>query len=147
MKRDFRVAIGGLTHETTQYVRTPTRLEDFDVTRGEAVFSGRMAVGRTCLGGMLDAVRELGAIPVGALNAAAEPWGTIEAEAYDLLKTELLERIGACLPVDAVALDLHGAGVADGCDDIEGDLCAAVRAVIGPAVVLAVTHDLHGHIS
>lgn len=147
MKHGFRVAIGGLTHETNQYVRSPTMLADFDVTRGDEVFSGRMAFGRTCLGGMLDAVRDLGAVPVAALNAAAEPWGTIEAETYDGLKRELLERLGSCLPVDAVALDLHGAGVAEGCDDIEGDLCMAVRALIGPEVVFAVTHDLHGHIS
>ena len=147
MRRDFRLAIGALTHETNQYVRFPTTLEDFDVDRGDEVFVARMANGRTCLGGMLDAVRDLGATAVGTLSANAEPWGTIEGEAYRALKDELLERIGASLPVDAVALDLHGAGVAEGFDDIEGDLCAAVRAVVGPGVVVAVTHDLHGHIS
>src|SRR6185295_14228246 len=50
-------------------------------------------------------------------------------------------------PVDAVALELHGAGVADGVDDLEGDICAAVRSLIGPDVPLVVTHDLHGNIT
>ncbi len=147
LKRGLRVAIGGLTHETNQYVNASTVLADFDVTRGDAIFSGRMAVARTCLGGMLDAARELDACPIGTLYATAEPWGTIDAEAYHALKQELVGRIGACLPLDAVALDLHGAGVAEGCDDIEGDVCAAVRDVMGAEAIFVVTHDLHGHIT
>ena len=59
----------------------------------------------------------------------------------------LLDELEGVGPVDAVALDLHGAGVAEGLDDIEGDLCRAVRERIGPDVLLVATHDLHGHIS
>lgn len=147
MRRNFRVAVGGLFHETNQYVESPTTLKDFYVVRDDEVFSGRMSTGRTCLGGMLEAARDLGALPVGTLWASAPPWGTIEPGAYEALKHELLERIDASLPIDGVVLDIHGAGVAEGVDDIEGDVCAAVRAATGPDVVLAVTHDLHGHIT
>ena len=51
------------------------------------------------------------------------------------------------LPVDAVVLDLHGAAVAENVDDVEGDLCEAVRTLLGPDVTVVVTHDLHGHIT
>lgn len=44
-------------------------------------------------------------------------------------------------------LDVHGAGVAEGVDDIEADVCSAVRDLIGPQVPLVVTHDLHGNIT
>lgn len=143
----LRVAIGGLCHETNQFLPASTALEAFDVDYGPAVLTGRTSVARTILGGLIAAVRELGAEPVGTIYAVAEPSGTIEADAYQALKRELLSYLESALPADAVALELHGAGVVDGLDDLEGDLCAAVRDLIGPDVVLTVGHDLHGHIT
>jgi microcystin degradation protein MlrC len=143
----FRVAVGGLCHETNQFLPTPTPLEAFDVDVGNDVLTGRMAAARTILGGLIAGAREFGAEPVGTLFAVAEPSGTITADAYRALKTQLLSRLEAAAPVDAVALELHGAGVVDGIDDLEGDLCEAVRELIGADVVLTVGHDLHGHIS
>ena len=143
----FRVAIGGIVHETNQFVAAPTTLEHFDVARGAEVFTAWMAEGHSCIGGMMAALGELGAEAVGTLYAVAEPWGTITADAYARLREGLLDEIQGLGRVDAVALDLHGAGVADGVDDIEGDLCRAVRDRIGPDVLLVATHDLHGHIS
>ncbi|MEP7293963.1 MAG: M81 family metallopeptidase, partial [Chloroflexota bacterium] len=48
---------------------------------------------------------------------------------------------------DAVLLDLHGAMVADGYDDCEGDLIAHVREIVGAGVPIGVELDLHCHIS
>jgi microcystin degradation protein MlrC len=53
----------------------------------------------------------------------------------------------AALPVDAVCLSLHGAGVVAGVDDLEGDLLGHVRALLGPTVPIVVTLDLHGNIT
>ena len=147
MEHAFRVAIGGIVHETNQFVAARTTLDRFEVARGTEVFTARMAEGRSCVGGMVAAAGELGALAVGTLYAAAEPWGTITAEAYATLRAGLLDQLDRVGPIDAVALDLHGAGVAEGLDDIEGDLCRAVRDRIGPDVLLVATHDLHGHIS
>ena len=41
----------------------------------------------------------------------------------------------AAMPVDGVLLGLHGAMVAYGYDDCEGDLIERVRAIVGPKVV------------
>ena len=38
------------------------------------------------------------------------------------------------MPVDGVLLGLHGAMVAEGYDDCEGDLIERVRAIVGPKV-------------
>jgi microcystin degradation protein MlrC len=143
MSTRLRLAIGGLAHETNQYVSSSTELEAFEVTTGDGIFSRR--AGRTYVGGMLAAAAEIGAVVVGTLHAYASPSGTISAPAYRQLKDGLLERIGDALPVDAVALDLHGAGVAEEVTDLEGDLCQAVRRLVGPDVKIVVTHDLHGH--
>ena len=48
------------------------------------------------------------------------------------MKRRILDGLRAALPVDGVLLALHGAGVADGVEDIEGDLCVAVRELVGP---------------
>src|SRR5699024_10397717 len=47
--------------------------------------------------------------------------------------------------VDGVYLRLHGAMVAQGCDDPEGDIIAAVRELFGPPTPMAVSLDLHTH--
>jgi microcystin degradation protein MlrC len=53
----------------------------------------------------------------------------------------------AALPVDGVILGLHGAMVAQGCDDCEGDLLERVRAIVGPKVVVAAELDPHSHLT
>jgi microcystin degradation protein MlrC len=53
----------------------------------------------------------------------------------------------AALPVDMVLLGLHGAMLADGHDDCEGDLLQRVRAIVGPAVVVGAELDPHNHLS
>jgi microcystin degradation protein MlrC len=49
------------------------------------------------------------------------------------------------MPVDAVILPLHGAMVADGYPDCEGDIIERVRAIVGPKVPIGVELDLHCH--
>src|SRR5690606_33344949 len=49
--------------------------------------------------------------------------------------------------VGAVLLFLHGAQMAEGCDDCEGDLLARIRKIVGPEVFLGAVLDLHGNIS
>ena len=44
-------------------------------------------------------------------------------------------------------LGLHGAMVADGYDDCEGDLLQRVRAIVGPDVVVGAELDPHNHLT
>jgi microcystin degradation protein MlrC len=99
------------------------------------------------MGGMLDAARHLEATVIPALHAIAEPSGTIASETYRSLKEGLLETISDAMPLDAVALDLHGAGVAVGVDDVEGDLAASIRRLVGSGTPIVAGLDLHGNIT
>src|SRR5207248_2310313 len=101
----------------------------------------------TGIGGILEACASGGHDPVLTFMAVAEPSGTITASAYDQLKAELIASLRDALPLDAVALELHGAGVAEGYDDLEADLGAAIREVVGPDVPVAAVLDLHGNIT
>lgn len=79
------------------------------------------------------------------LAAFATPAGNTTRHAYETLRDEILEDLQQALPVDAVLLSLHGAMVADGYPDAEGDFLSRVRAMIGPQVPLLAELDLHGH--
>jgi len=81
------------------------------------------------------------------LAAFAAPAGDTTRAAYESLRDEILAGLRAAMPVDAVLLNLHGAMIADGYPDAEGDLLAAVRAVVGPAVPILAELDLHCHLT
>lgn len=81
------------------------------------------------------------------LCAFAEPGGTVVRAVYEELRDEILADLRRALPVDVVILALHGAMVAEGYDDCEGDILARVRAIVGESVPIGAELDLHCHIT
>lgn len=79
--------------------------------------------------------------------AWADPAGLINREAYESLRDEILDQLRAALPLDGVVLGLHGAMVANGYDDPEGDLLARIREIVGPNVIVCATFDPHSQLS
>lgn len=148
MKKSYRIAIGGLEDEVNTFIKQKGTLADFDINEGAAilqVYEGS----RTYLGGMIFSARELGVSLCPALHAQVSVacTGTIQAETYHALKTRLLDQLRALLPLDGICLALHGAGVAEGVEDVETDLLQAVRKLAGEETIIAVTLDLHGNVS
>ncbi len=84
---------------------------------------------------------------VEGMVAAAQPSGLVPQHVYEALRDELLADLRAALPVDVVLLGLHGAMVAQGYDDCEGDLLQQVRTIVGPSVVVGAELDPHSHLS
>jgi microcystin degradation protein MlrC len=126
-----RVAVGGIRHETNTFSTLRTGLAEFRVERGDEI----------------QVPGAHGVEIVGTLVAGASPHGLVEHAAYQALKVELLDRLRAALPVDGVFLDLHGAMEVARIGDGESDLAAAVRALVGPAVPISASLDLHANIS
>lgn len=77
----------------------------------------------------------------------ADPAGLVARATYEELRDEILEQLRAALPVDAVVLGLHGAMVAQGYDDAEGDILERVRAIVGPEVLVCAELDPHSHLT
>ena len=77
----------------------------------------------------------------------AEPGGLLQRQAYEGLRDEILDQLKAALPVDGVILGLHGAMVAQGYDDCEGDLLEQIRNLVGPDVLIASELDPHSHLT
>lgn len=78
---------------------------------------------------------------------AASPAGTTSRSAYEFMRDEILDQLRAALPLDGVLLGLHGAMVAHGYDDVEGDVIERVRAIVGPKCVIGVELDPHCHLT
>jgi microcystin degradation protein MlrC len=145
----MRIVIAEVMHETNTFSNVPTTRDLFELwqwARGEEVVNNHRGV-RDYLGGMIDAADQRGIEVVGAFAADAYPAGTITKETYDALQDELLTGIAAAGHVDAICLALHGAGVAEGIDDLEGALLKAVRQQVGYDIPILVTLDLHGNIT
>ena len=141
----MKIAIAGIIHETNTYVRNQTTLSDFHILRGDQIL--RLDGTETQTGGALDRCKALDIEPVPVFWANTQPSGTISSEAYESMKSEVLAGLAAVMPVDGVFLDLHGAGVVDGCPDLEGDLAQAVRRLVGEAVPVTAAFDLHGNVT
>ena len=78
---------------------------------------------------------------------AASPAGTTNRADYETMRDEILAQVKAALPLDGVLLGLHGAMVAHGYDDVEGDIAERVRAIVGPDCVIGMELDPHCHLT
>lgn len=148
----MRIAIGGISHETSSFAKVRTTLADFEL--GFGLFRGDEVIRRftganICTGGFIDGAKTHGFEAVPLLWGFAYPSGLIVRDDYEALKREFLNRLQQAEaesgPVDGVLLDLHGAMVVEGIDDGDGDFIEAVRNYIGPDRPIVVTFDLHGN--
>jgi microcystin degradation protein MlrC len=80
-------------------------------------------------------------------SAYANPAGPTLRAVYAELRDEILRQIAERGPFDAVILTLHGAMVAVGCEDCEGDLLQRARQLIGQDAFLGAMLDPHCHLS
>lgn len=133
----LRIAVGGIHTECSTYSPVLMQAEDFRVLRGAALTAH-------------DYFSFLQRYPVQIaplLHARAVPGGPVARATYEAFKAEFLALLTAALPVDAVYLAMHGAMKVDGLWDAEGDWIAAVRALVGPDMLIATSYDLHGNLS
>ena len=145
----MRLFIATLATETNTFSPIPS---------GMAAFTGREFFRRDgskappMLGNIpLIAWRELaeadGHEVVESISAFATPAGATQRAAYEALRGMILDDLRGAGTVDLVLLFLHGAMVADGYDDCEGDVLAHVRAIVGDTVPIGVEIDLHCHLT
>ncbi|MCX5660096.1 MAG: M81 family metallopeptidase [Planctomycetota bacterium] len=149
-KKIGRIAIGSVLTECNQFGGLPIeieRFEQYEYRRGAAVLQtpgGPVA-------GMLGVLKEAGATAVPLVVAATGPGGPLTKACWARLRDELLADLKAALPVEGVLLALHGSAVAEGDGhvdvDVEGEILKAARAIVGPAIPIVATLDLHAHVT
>ena len=142
----MRVALASFQHESHSYRLPHTTAAHFHVARGAEILQ-RAKGTRTALGGLLAGLDEIAADVRPLVAIAAPPSGVIAGATYGELRAQLESALLRAGRVDAVALALHGAALAEGLDDVEADLCHRIRDRVGPSVPVVATFDLHGNVS
>ena len=145
----MRVFTASLATETNTFAPLPTGRASFEA--GDYFPAGTHPDRPTLFSGPLWAARqrgrERGWTVIEGLVAAAQPAGTTTRATYEGLRDQILSELRAAMPVDMVLVGLHGAMVADGYHDCEGDLLSRIRAIVGPKVVVGAAHDPHCHLT
>ncbi|MER9134333.1 M81 family metallopeptidase [Mesorhizobium sp. M0768] len=140
-----RVFVSSLFHEGNSFSAVQTTLSSFCVVRGAAL-TAKAQVSNASLGGACRRLERAGALILPGLSAVAPPGGPIVDAVYERLRDDIVAAVRETEP-DGVYLDLHGAMVTEILDDPEGDLIAAIRKALRPRVVIAVSLDLHAHVT
>ena len=150
-----RVLIAGYQHETNTFAPSLadwaafTRGDSFPAfVRGAAMVEQLRGI-NIPVAGVIDAARRHGWQLIPSCWAGAIPSSYVTRDAFERIWAALSEDLAAALPdgLDAVYLDLHGAAVAEHADDSEGELIARVRALVGPAIPIVASLDLHANVT
>ncbi|KMW58642.1 MlrC [Candidatus Rhodobacter oscarellae] len=143
----MKLFIAGLATETNSFSPIPTgdlAFQDSFVSRRATaepanLFSAPLHEWRRLAEARSWEVRE-------SLAAFAQPAGTTIRATYERFRDEILDDLRAAAP-DVVLLSMHGAMIADGYDDCEGDLLARAREIVGKDVVIGLEIDPHNHLT
>ncbi len=146
----MRIFTAFLATETNTFAPAPTGWGSFEqqgIFHGDASTHDTAGYGqfpRLLRGWLAEQGHEL----IESVSAFAMPGGVTVRAVYEALRDEILADLRTALaagPVDGLLLILHGAMVADGYPDCEGDLLFRVREIVGPAIPVGVELDLHCH--
>ena len=147
-----RIAVGGFHHETNCFVLPCTDFAYFashrdrpPLVRGADVLDW-LRPSSFALGGALAALESRHEI-VPLLWTSGGAGGVVTRDAFERIAAELIGRLSAALPVDAVYLDLHGAMVTEDFEDGEGELLRRLRAVVGQPIPVVISLDYHANVT
>ncbi len=150
----IHLAAAGFQHETNSFSPRMTGYDSFAMadswpalTEGDDLWDVMNGL-NIPLAGFLDAAREDRSVRVSPLLwAAAEPAGPVTRDAFDRITGRILDRLRAMQSVGGIYLDLHGAMIAEGMPDGEGEIFRRIRDVVGPDLPIVVSLDLHSKIT
>ena len=137
----MRILIGGFVAECNAYVDKPMMLEDFSITRGDAVADILY---------VREPAAECGVELVPSLMAYGGGGGRVDGAAFEYILTQFKNAVKEHLhDIDGMFFFFHGASSVI---DLEGDsgdhaLVREIRKITGPYMPLAMVMDPHGNLS
>jgi microcystin degradation protein MlrC len=147
--RTVRLAVATFSHETCTFCPEPTGVAEWEFygppVKGDAVLRQGGYIR-----GFADAALEYGGVelqgilsPRDSKGGSSGSWVTLEA--FDKYANGIADDIRATGPYDGVFLALHGAMAVKEVARPEAEIVRRVRKVVGPAVPIMVTLDLHAN--
>jgi len=146
----MRIFVGGIATETNTFAPWPTGLRGFEeggLFRGDSATKEPGSETDLLVRHWRDLATADGHSLVEGLFAIAQPSGPTLRAVYEGFRDELVADLQRQGPFDIVLLFLHGAMVAFGYDDCEGDIIAHVREAVGPGASIGVELDPHCHLT
>ena len=144
-----RVLAARFMHETNTFSRVKTDLAAF--RRRDHHLDNEIPAAlrgtRSAFGATFEAADKYGWTLVHPISTAANPSGLVTSDAFERVCDLILRAARDQGPLDGVLLHLHGAMVTETHEDGEGELLARLRRVVGPAVPVVVTLDLHANVT
>ena len=152
MKKNPKIAIVGFALEANSFSPVSTR-EDFekscwyegDIITDLARQTSNLPAEVTGFYTRMDEVTSWTAAPT--IVIGAPPGGPVVEPVWTEFMQKLEKSLRAAMPVDAVFVANHGASSAEHLDDTEGDMMVLIRSIVGPAIPVIATHDLHCNVS
>jgi microcystin degradation protein MlrC len=148
-----RIALLGFSIECNRFAPVATQADFASRTllSGQAMLDEARAAAPRMLGELPGFVATMDATgpwqPVPILLAMAEPNGPVAQPFFDRLMAQWEAALRAAGKLDGVYAVLHGAGLAEHDHDPEGTLLALIRRIVGDAIPLVATYDLHANVS
>ena len=151
------IAVGGWHHETNTFAPTPATYEAFTrdggrpaLSRGESMLEALEGFNLSAAG-FIDTAYAQGHEVRPLLWCEATPSAAVTRDAYERISAMFIEDLERLMtedqPPQALYLDLHGAMVAEHLDDGEGEFLSRVRRVVGDAMPLVASLDLHANVT
>jgi microcystin degradation protein MlrC len=152
----MRIAIAGFQHESNSFAPEPTGWQHFrrpgdfpDLQRGPAMLAALRGIALP-MAGIIPALERAGAEIVPLAWAVSNPGAPVTAEAFERIAALILAALSEALeagPLDGLVLELHGAMMAAGFPDAEGELLRRIRAVAGPDLAVTASLDPHANLT
>lgn len=140
-----RILIAECKQEVSTFNPHMSQYKDFRIRYGQDLLSYHRSV-RNEVGGALSVFDQQADVEIVPAYSACfiTSGGTLAAEAWQRIASEFIESIRHAADVDAVYLCMHGAMASQFEFDPEGFLIAETRRLLGDAVPIVVSLDLHG---
>jgi microcystin degradation protein MlrC len=143
----MRVLIGECKQEVSTFNPSPTGYDDFVYSSGDEIAQFHDGVDSE-VGGALGVFARAGIETIGAFSVRAiTSGGTLAADAWERIASQFLDGVARAWnagPVDGIYFSMHGAMCAASDSDPEGYLLQETRRIVGEAVPIVLSLDLHG---
>ena len=147
------IAVGGFQHETNTFAPHLAPFENFEradswpgLSIGQELIDVMQGL-NIPLAGFIESARQQGHQLLPLCWCAAEPSSYVTRDAFERVSDLICAGLRNAQSLDAVYLDLHGAMVTEHYEDGEGELLRRVREIVGPAIPVVISLDLHANVT
>jgi len=141
----MKIALAGMGHESNTFNKYTTGLETFTLLSGDDFRQKKHK--NSSVDGIYDTLLKSKADVIPLFFANAIPSGTIRADAYEYIKSRIIDALCKNQPNDGICLALHGSMAVEGINDPEGDLLEAIRQITGHEIPIICSLDMHATVT